>query len=424
MVGITLASTSCSDRDAQGMLGPICPQPTDKKNASTKATPNQATAIANLFASIREDMTDANKSTEAKDLSTTVSYYIDNGDTLLYAFNYGEDDGYIIVSADLSHFPIVAKADSGRIDFSIIDESDPFSLHIQQLADNIRNDLTLSAQDTTYTALWADISKPEFDYEISLLTEDKPTTNKATRVPTGKTKIFPMIGIALASWGQYGDYDSAAKAGHIGCPAMAIGMLLYDVQHREFGNWAVTNPSFHVDDRYMDRAKQVSKNLRIIADLIPNYQWDKNKNHSSGVSNENDILQGLRNIGFTTAKVAPFNAETAYKELCTAAQYYMGVQQMGRRGILLCGYDIERGGHIWFCDGYWEMSYKVTKRRGKKIVSTWNEYANFFYMNWGWGGKENGWYGIDKDNPMTTHAKTPHRYNVSMFTGLNTYTPL
>jgi len=51
------------------------------------------------------------------------------------------------------------------------------------------------------------------------------------------------------------------------------------------------------------------------------------------------------------------------------------------------------GGHICFCDGYYEQGYTVTKKNLGIKVKLWKEYDDRLYMNWGWGiNQGNGWY--------------------------------
>ncbi|HTA82844.1 MAG TPA: C10 family peptidase [Bacteroidia bacterium] len=51
------------------------------------------------------------------------------------------------------------------------------------------------------------------------------------------------------------------------------------------------------------------------------------------------------------------------------------------RPIEYVGSDPSEGGHTWVCDGYNSI--------------------NFFHMNWGWSGMDNGWYSINNLNPNT-----------------------
>lgn len=90
-----------------------------------------------------------------------------------------------------------------------------------------------------------------------------------------------------------------------------------------------------------------------------------------------------RRLGFTSAKLSPYNFETAYSSLSFPATSYFGTQITANRGILLLGFK-GNNGHIWFCDGYRETAYRVTRTRRRffhKTRTTWTEYEDTLYMN-------------------------------------------
>lgn len=193
-----------------------------------------------------------------------MSHYVEGGDTLLFAFNYGDQEGYMVVSADLSRFPIVAKADAGSVDFEDMDSADPFSAYVANLAADIRESLASDDRDTAYANLWADILNPEYEYVVTMPEEEaaQEGANKAARTPTGRATISPHISIALSSWKQSGLYNSEAGSGAIGCPAMAIGMLLYDVGNRGDLGIIATNPKFDYSDQYTSKNTPHDENIQ------------------------------------------------------------------------------------------------------------------------------------------------------------------
>ena len=48
---------------------------------------------------------------------------------------------------------------------------------------------------------------------------------------------------------------------------------------------------------------------------------------------------------------------------------------------------VYRNRHAWVCDGY----KKITHKKGNNVTGT----EEYFHMNWGWGGKDNGWFTLD-----------------------------
>lgn len=92
------------------------------------------------------------------------------------------------------------------------------------------------------------------------------------------------------------------------------------------------------------------------------------------------------------------NFAEVYKAMCKRGLDYFGNEIVWHRGVLLCGYGWDTG-HIWFCDGYYEQAYKVTRKRKRLFhrtkIETWTEYENKLYMNWGWNDGANGWYSVE-----------------------------
>ena len=151
----------------------------------------------------------------------------------------------------------------------------------------------------------------------------------------------------------------------------------------------------------------------------------KQKNAESGATPA-DIQTGLRSIGFTNATLTDYNFETLYANLKFKGINYFGNEQEYTRGILLGAFHTNaNGGHIWFCDGYYEQSFKVTKKFIGIKVKSWTEYDDRLYMNWGWGKDNgNGWYAANESVWTTLEGnKQPVYYKrlPKMYINLSTY---
>lgn len=152
------AAAACADEGATPDYSPGQTTTQDSPATSARATRGKAEAIARLFAPYRvTDESGGNKAAEAVPEVSSVSFYVADGDTLLYAFNYGEDKGYTIVNADLSGFPILANSEDGAIDFNSMDDASPFKSFVGRAAEAVRRNLLTSAPDTSKVETWANI---------------------------------------------------------------------------------------------------------------------------------------------------------------------------------------------------------------------------------------------------------------------------
>ena len=403
---------------------------------SIKMTPDQAIAYVKLFG---EEMTVAStpeNKLRAADLDRQiglVDYYVENNDTLLYAVNYKDKKGYVLLSSNNGGFPIIAHSDAGELRFSDIDEGNPLWLVIISEAERIKDQReNPDRANLDYYDDWKDIGNPDYQYEIEPTSEVPSSRLRAMRKhSTGKRAIYPRTGEKLSHWSQEGNFNAYAPGNTvIGCPAVAIGMLLYDCAHRWGGKLEnVTVPQFPV---YADLAtlnneegKSVSRALRQVADSIPNYDWGTQQEGGSG-ANSRDILTGLKKLGFQQAELRPYDFETLYQNMSYKDYIYGSKLSNVSRGVLIAASHLTdpSAGHIWFCDGYYEQSFKVTKKFLFIKIKSWTEYDDRLYMNWGWGPTGgNGWFTAD-DNTWTSIKERENYFKLYpiMYTNLRYYT--
>lgn len=404
---------------------------------SIKMTPDQAIAYVRLFGEeITVASTPENK-LRAADLDRQiglVDYYVENNDTLLYAVNYKDEKGYVLLSSNNGGFPIIAHSDAGELRFSDIDKENPLWLVIMSEAERVKDQRkNPDRANLDYYDDWKDIGNPDYQYEIEPTSEVPSSRLRAMRKhSTGKKTIYPYTGEKLSNWCQFGNFNTyAPNQAAIGCPALAVGMLLYDCHQRMLGKMEhVTVPRFPY---YAERAtkdnedgKRVSMALRQIADSIPNYQWGAKPGDYSAAYAV-DILEGLKKLGFRQAELHPYDFETLYQNMSYKEYIYGPKLSNVSRGVLIGAGHLRnpREGHIWFCDGYYEQSYTVTKKFLFIKIKSWTEYDDRLYMNWGWGPKGgNGWYSAD-DNVWTSIEGNPEvylKYRPMIFTNLRYYT--
>ena len=356
-----------------------------------------------------------------------VNYYVEGRDTLLYAINYGNNGGFVILSGDNSSFPIVAHSDKGHIILSEVSSENPLHGALQAYIDKAKKHINdPSRVNSPYFEKWKDLGKEGYEYEIVTENAAPVAGMRSTReYSSGKPAIYPHTGKDL-NWSQAGNFNSAAKDGSlIGCPAVAIGMLLYDCEHRINGSYTSVTPSVHYDAKFATanniQGREVSKVLRQIADSIPGYDW---RPYGSG-ANPDSIPIGLHRLGFKEAKWQDYNIDTLYKNLSFKSYIYGGVEDTCYRGVLLGAYANggHYGGHIWFCDGYYEQTYKVTKKFLFIKLKSWTEYEDRIYMNWGWGPDGgNGWYTASDDVWIDKNKRgRALKYKPKVMVGLHSY---
>lgn len=431
----TLCMFSCSDNILDNDLNKNNSNQ-DLELPSSKLNVNQAEIYASMFSSYLDENDNPNAKTRStldkEKVLDNIDYLIENEDTLLYSFNYKDNEGFIIIAGDNSSFPIIAHSKEGNFYFSSLDKDSPLNLFISYYKNKVKKGISnIEITDNEYYENWKYLGEEGYEYEI-VPANDEPifVESRGRREnSSGKTSIYPYTGKDLNYWCQEGGYNYYANSGTpIGCPAIAIGMLLYDTSERILGNTTSTYPSFGYYDMYNIKTvtgpTDTARKLRQIADSIPNYSFKPVINGGSGAT-PYDILTGLHRIGYKQAQLVSYNFETLYNNLSFKGYNYFGEETTFNRGVLIGAYGPYGGGHIWFCDGYYEQSYTVKRKLLGITIKTWNEYDDRLYMNWGWGPDGgNGWYCATENNIWTSLEGNPdntYKYNPMMYTNLNYY---
>lgn len=433
---------ACSNADMYDSEGVSMSKKSNSLNQNVQLSVKQAEAYANLFSKgfDTNDISEEDKSKTRAIASTNegrtihdVNYIIEGGGTLLYAVNYDNDKGFVILSGANNAFPVVAHSSVGNVNLNEISPDNPLSLTIEAYKERAKDALNdTTAIYSTYFDEWKDLGKDGYEYEVEL-SDDEPkpessqTRSSRRKDSSGKKSIYPYTGKDLNYWCQEGGYNFYAKNKYpIGCPAIATGMLMYDTSQRILGNSQSTYPSFSYTDKSdlkdITTGTELAKKLRQIADSIPGYNFGKN---GSGATPGN-ILIGLHKLGYKKAQLVQYDFEKLYENLQFKGIDYFGKETTFNRGVLILAYEKNgTGGHIWFCDGYYEQSYTVTKKFIGIKVKSWKEYDDRLYMNWGWGTDGgNGWYSAT-DNDVWSSLDTKKYYYLKslpqMFINLSYY---
>ena len=349
----------------------------------------QAKSFANSIANklfVNKDGAGLKSATAAEERNTTDLQAIlsSEKDTVMYSLNFGDNLGFMIIAADKGSFPLVAFVDSGSFcsDESLLNPTVAAWLEEKKIAIAQNMQTALDSSSNNFK-LWNSIADDSCDIELDLVTSIPETQLKSTgtrRYSTNRSTIYPMTG-ANYSWGQGTGYNYNAKVtgALAGCPAVAIGFLC--MHHWFPSNFGYMYMPKKLPANY-NQQNAISLMFRGIGDSIPLYSWSVD---GSGASPANYLI-GLQRLGYKNAKLVSFDFETAYNNL-----------KNGNPLLFRGNSPSTGGGHVWFCDGYNEMAWKVTKYKRnwlgqKKKVDEWYEYADYLYMNWGWNGDSNGWY--------------------------------
>jgi len=370
--------------------GSQCPSPKEPElNPTTRiVSVIQAQEFANkAFMSVQSKDTDRKTRSSAPDNSAKVEPILGaNGEPVMYAVNFGDNEGFMLLSADKeSEGTMLVFNTSGNLNPSDIDPASPIGLMIKQQSEIIARNINEGIdRNSDGYKLWEGIgTDPDVEVEIELVVKESSKTRGTHPNSWNLAQTGPYSSIVNCTWAQNNGYNADAPIPNVdlaGCPAVAIGILCRTWYFPyKYDYYAMPNSLPKTT-----QSNAISWMFRDIARNIPGYKFNSRESGANGPN----ILTGLQKIGYSRAKFDDYNFDTVYGNI--SANY----------PVLLGGFS-DYGGHIWIADGYWEQTWKYTKWRRnfwgkKKIIAEWNEYQDLFYMNWGWNGQNNGW--VDQES--------------------------
>ena len=284
-------------------------------------------------------------------------------DTLLYAINYADNDGYVIVSSKKGTPGVIAYVEEGEYDIEKINDSNT---------------------DIGYVA---DLAVTYIDNS-----EEKLVPTPVVELDTTISMVGPLI---LTKWGQHGAEGIYCPNGVSGCTNTAMAQifayyeypdtlqLTYDDADRSYQVFDWGNMKKHIISHptanYMCLADTECHNA--IGRLCRQLGQLNYSTYGAGVTTtqRSRIRMTASSLGYTCSFLK------AYNDTCT-------VEPLQNGHPLIVGGNRSNGdGHIWIVDGYMEMTITTTEYTVDQdsIISTEKELYN--HVNWGWDGKDNGY---------------------------------
>ena len=288
-----------------------------------------------------------------------------------YAFNIGDNEGFVIVSGDDSLTELVGYSDSGSFD-------------PDKIPDNMRSWLQ------AYSGYVASVQAGE---------------SKAKRQQLGNVTTIVVRPLVTTKWNQYEPFNRMTPIDNgerclTGCVATAMAQIMnyYEWPERGEGSHSYTDGSGHslstdfsqsvydwenmLDEynSYYDTGGIVNEYSDEQADAVAKLMLD------CGISVDMDYTpygSGAATANVATALKQYFNytADLYYRSNMPSEDFMEKLLEEldNRRPVLFAGRSIESGGHAFVGDGY--------------------DSNNFVHINWGWGGNSDGYFNINYLDP-------------------------
>lgn len=295
--------------------------------------------------------------------------YCQDGYEIFFIFNF-HPEGWVIVAADDSAFPIIAYNTTGSFNFNNINTNTKefLNIHIKSMIDIIQRSLSNS-----YTIeYWDGIYNKEF--------KEKGLKTVGPLVSSKWDQNYP--------WNSECPEDPDGPGGHVyaGCVAVAMGQLMkyysypeygqgsHSYYHSSYGNLSADFENTHYDFLQMDDIlpTDAAGILLYHAGVSVNMDYGPNGSGAYSLDALSSLIQYFGYNPDLTFAFKDYYSDTAWINLLKSQLDY-------NYPILYRGETNSGIGHAFICDGY--------------------DQNDLFHFNWGWSGYGDGYYNINNLNP-------------------------
>lgn len=358
------------------------------KAALNIRTPEDAIAIAessysNFFNIVSRSEISADKNVIAVP-SQSCHNARSGSDTLIYIVNFNDDKGFAIVNALKVGQPLIGISDKGNYNLSDPNANPPglemFINDCQEISSNV----------VKRTSLPFDSLRDPYEWEDLVVEVD--TLENSFMEPKVK-----------AIWYQHGYFGQYCPNGLVGCGPLAIGAAL--TVFKPFNSITLTFPNAPKSVTSLDwdgmiglgglnpsivnaeTAEMAALYLRQIGHIaIAQY-------YSDGTATTGSTL-------YSATKYLCNGTNLDVAEFSDGFKYPVIQRYLIKKGVVIMWSSPANGfGHAWLVDGYKYCSvrttnYSISASGVKTILNqhTVNDY--YMHINWGWGGKSNGYFNI------------------------------
>lgn len=322
-----------------------------------------------------------------------------SSDTLIYAVNFEESKGYVLVSASQAAEPVLAIIDEGSYQSSQGVKSEAFEGFMNRAKEYVKSRIDVASMHTIGTRG----SDGMVDFIMMFYKDtikNQSLASKRIEVEWGQlwpeniycpNKIAGCVPVAIAQMMSYFKPSITLNLTFNGRPSDALYLDWDSMSVHKVSNLG-KNPTEdeikkHIDlcDADLDGHKLLAAFIRQIGQSLDATYYE----NSTGTTNKNkaEFIRGLLSTvdGVVQTKVVG----TGFYDLLKDG------------GVALIE-GIEKGsmiGHQWVLDGTGSITYEITtyynynpKTHEYKSKETKNEVSKYVHCNWGEGGLDNGYF--------------------------------
>lgn len=335
-----------------------------------------ATGLSAQKVSMQEARTKAmqfigQKQGNTRAVSDTQLQEANSGAKNVYAFNVGDNQGFVLVSGDERTLPILGYSDHGSFDLTNAPEN------LRSWMKGYEADIEALESSTVKVAATRATAEP-YGPAVEPLLKSRWNQNKPYNLLNPQKWGSPMVTgctcTAMAQVMNYWKFPTHAITSMPGYKTVSIGVDVSPLDYTFFDWQNMCDTYTEADNRTEEQNLAVAKLMRYVGQSL-----NMDYTTSGSGAGIRDIVRSLKeNFGYAESVTYLRRTEHSTKdwETCLYNELAAG------RPVAYSGFD--DGGHTFVCDGY--------------------DKDRYFHINWGWGGLADGNFLLSVLNPETNEG--------------------
>ncbi len=367
-------------------------------NSCNKISEEQAIAIANSFKAAFSSPSRTN-STISEVVPISANSSRSNADTLIYAINYDENSGFVLVSAKKGVEPIIGYVEKGSFNAEHANENVNFQFFLEQAKEYIHNAAPV-------------------------------ITDKPEPIPTYTTYSIIPTRLEVA-WGQYYPEGYICPNHKAGCGPVAMLQAFSYLEEPEYIELSYPNHDIESISLNWDELKKHTTSLDTIQEnfikLHLSYCKSSKDSHlniarlcrelghlNNAIYKKNSTSTTFEDIHSCFYNISSNIAVGPIRSMNNYNSFYEDLEPMGCIA-LVAGNDLSAGGHAWICDGARRTTINTEYEKIDGSIEVSKRHTIYLHYSWGWCGDCDGYFlgGVYDTTKGQGSVSTGHHYNLN-----------
>ena len=345
-------------------------------------------------------------------------------DTLMYVFNFANNEGFAVVSASRQTDGLIAVVESGNYDPTVPTGNPGFDTFMRMAEACIvceENATVVNEENKARTRGEGQMYQPLYDTIYYKKIDPRITVKWGQGYQMGQYCPNHLCGCSITAAAQimsYFKYPSSITLTYTGRDVNSTNL-----------DWTDMCGHIYSDDSYnVDEAdKQMGRLARQLGELAESdYHSEPNNNYTYTI-NQN-IRSAIQYLGYTVGTITDYDYMITDYAYDFDAGYTLANRLSEGKLIFMVGSNSGNNNHAWVIDGCYYVKCKYYLMVSDDGGVTWyvdHELATYRtchnHINWGWYGAQNGYFNSWVFNAYNSYQLDPSLYTLNPNQNVNYY---